>query len=153
MDTLNVSGSASGSNDVVSHSAATTPPVSEPTSNSVAQSPKPPRSDLDLVALSDVAPENVKWLWPGRIPYGKVTILEGDPGLGKSQVTLDLVARVTAGEALPTGESVVQGNVLLLTAEDGLASMQPVVIPLGSMSSMPSLSRTVANGCPDFPRT
>ncbi len=121
MSPYNLSGPANGSNDVVSHSAATTPPVSEPTSNSVAQSPKPPRSDLDLVALSDVAPEPVKWLWPGRIPYGKVTILEGDPGLGKSQLTLDLVARVTAGEALPTGESVVQGNVVLLTAEDGLA--------------------------------
>src|SRR6266702_2517317 len=111
MDTLNVSGLANGSNDVVSHSAATTQPVSDQFSKRGVQPPKVPRSDLDLVDLSDVAPEPVTWLWPGRIPYGKVTILEGDPDEGKSQVTIDLAARVTAGRALPTGEPVAQGNV------------------------------------------
>ena len=39
--------------------------------------------------LADVQPERVRWLWPGRIARGKLTILDGDPGLGKSAVTLD----------------------------------------------------------------
>ena len=47
---------------------------------------------LQLASLADCpgAPaEKVRWLWPGRIPLGKLTILEGDPGLGKSLLTLD----------------------------------------------------------------
>ncbi len=121
MDTLNVSGSTNGSNDVLSHSADPAQPVSDPTSDREAHSPKPPRSDLDLVALCDVALENVKWLWPGRIAYRKLNIIAGDPGVGKSQVTLDVAARVTKGVALPSGEPVAPGNVVLLTAEDGPA--------------------------------
>jgi hypothetical protein len=37
-----------------------------------------------IVRMSDVAPERVAWLWPGRIPFGKLTVLDGDPKLGKS---------------------------------------------------------------------
>ena len=47
--------------------------------------------------LSEVQPEEVEWLWPGRLPLGKLAVLDGDPGLGKSVVTLDLAARVSAG--------------------------------------------------------
>ncbi len=47
------------------------------------------------ILLSDVEPEQVEWLWPGRIPLGKLTILEGDPDKGKSVMTLDFAARVT----------------------------------------------------------
>ena len=46
--------------------------------------------------LSEVEPEQVEWLWPGRLPLGKLAVLDGDPGLGKSVVTLDLAARVSA---------------------------------------------------------
>ena len=41
------------------------------------------------------------WLWPGRVPLGKLTLLIGDPGLGKSFVTLDIAARVSRGLPLP----------------------------------------------------
>ncbi|WIG61809.1 MAG: hypothetical protein OJF49_004558 [Ktedonobacterales bacterium] len=44
--------------------------------------------------LSRLQPEKHEWLWPGRIPMGAITILDGDPGLGKSLVALDLIARV-----------------------------------------------------------
>jgi hypothetical protein len=79
-----------------------------------------------VVTLSDVEVEAVRWLWPGRIPYGKLTVLEGDPGLGKSQLTLALAAAVTTGGALPgcEGGDAVAGepaSVLLLTGEDGLS--------------------------------
>jgi hypothetical protein len=54
--------------------------------------------------LGDVAPEAVTWLWPGRIPAGKLTILSGDPGLGKSFLTIDLAARVSRGMPWPDSD-------------------------------------------------
>jgi len=75
-----------------------------------------------VVQLGDVEPELVSWLWPGYIPYGKVPLLAGDPGLGKSWTTLDLAARLTVGGETPDRQHrMEQGAVVLLTAEDGLA--------------------------------
>ena len=75
-----------------------------------------------IVRLSDVEPERVGWLWAARIPLGKVTILDGDPGLGKSTIALDLAARVSTGRPMP-GERTAHpaAGVVLLSAEDGLA--------------------------------
>jgi len=75
------------------------------------------------VRLSDVRPETVRWLWPGRIALGKLTLLCGDPGLGKSFVTLDLAARVSSGKCWPDLPLVPNpvGGVVLLSAEDDLA--------------------------------
>jgi hypothetical protein len=74
-----------------------------------------------VTRLSDVDREHVSWLWPGRIPLGKLTMLDGDPNLGKSTVALDLAARVTTGTPFP-GEPDRRepASVVLLTAEDGL---------------------------------
>jgi hypothetical protein len=72
------------------------------------------------VRLSDVAPEPLRWLWPGRIPAGKITLLDGDPGLGKSTLLCEVAARISRGEPLPgddTGPGVPRG-VLLFSAED-----------------------------------
>ena len=75
-----------------------------------------------LVCMADVEPEAVRWLWPGRIPCGKVTLVIGDPGLGKSTMMLDLAARVSRGDRLPHGaDDPISGDVVLLSAEDGLA--------------------------------
>jgi hypothetical protein len=67
-----------------------------------------------------IKPSPVEWLWPGRIPLGKRTLLVGDPGVGKSLVTLDMAARVTRGGAWPDAPDVKQkrGHVLILAAED-----------------------------------
>src|ERR671917_1290149 len=70
--------------------------------------------------LSEVEPEHVEWLWPGRLPLGKLAVLDGDPGLGKSALTLDLAARVSAGLELPDGGRSGPAGVVLLSAEDGL---------------------------------
>lgn len=51
--------------------------------------------------LTNVEREQLEWLWPGRIPLGKLTLLAGDPGLGKSFVTLDIAARVSRGLPWP----------------------------------------------------
>jgi hypothetical protein len=78
--------------------------------------------DLGVVCLADVAPERVDWLWPGRIPRGKLVILEGDPKVGKSTLALDLAARVTTGSPMPDGARLPgPGTVIVMTAEDGLA--------------------------------
>src|ERR687890_334782 len=71
--------------------------------------------------LSEVEPEQVEWLWPGRLPLGKLSVLDGDPGLGKSVLTLDVAARVSAGLELPDGQRCEPAGVVLLSAEDGLA--------------------------------
>lgn len=71
--------------------------------------------------LSEVEPERVSWLWPGRIPLGKLSLIDGDPGTGKSGITGDLAARVSAGLPLPDGYPLEAGGVVLLSAEDGLA--------------------------------
>jgi len=54
-------------------------------------------------SLADVSPERVEWLWPKRVPKGKITVLDGDPDNGKSVLTTDLAARLTAGKSLPDG--------------------------------------------------
>ena len=66
-------------------------------------------------------PERVEWLWPGRIPKGKVSLIEGDPGTGKSALTMDLAARVSAGRELPDETPCEVAGVVLLSAEDGPA--------------------------------
>ena len=70
--------------------------------------------------MSEVEPEQVEWLWPGRLPLGKLAVLDGDPGLGKSVLTLDLAARASAGLELPDGGRCGPAGVVLLSAEDGL---------------------------------
>jgi hypothetical protein len=74
------------------------------------------------VRLSDVAPESLRWLWPGRIPAGKITLLEGDPGLGKSTLLCELAARISRGEPLPGAGAdaapTAPRGVLLFSAED-----------------------------------
>lgn len=73
-----------------------------------------------IVRLSEVAPERLQWLSPGRLAAGKITVLDGDPGLGKSTLLCELAARVTRGEALPGGAAGRPRGVLLLSAEDDL---------------------------------
>lgn len=73
------------------------------------------------VTLADVTPERVEWVWPGRLPAGKLVVLDGDPAVGKSTLTVDWAARVSTGSPWPDGEPCPRGSVLILSAEDGLA--------------------------------
>lgn len=82
----------------------------------------PPDDEVITVRLSDVVESRVDWLIPGRIPFGKLTLLAGMQKLGKSFVTIDLAARVSTGGEVPgsPGECVPCGSVILLSAEDDL---------------------------------
>ena len=76
-----------------------------------------------LRPLANVAAVAVEWLWRGRVPLGMLTMLDGDPGLGKSAVAFDLGARLTRGAAMPlSGDPPsAPAGVLLLCAEDSAA--------------------------------
>jgi RecA-family ATPase len=81
------------------------------------------------VCLADVQAERVEWLWSQRIPLGMVTLIDGEPKLGKSTLALELAARVTAGSPMP-GDSDVRRRsraaVILMTGEDHLgATIRP----------------------------
>ena len=76
-----------------------------------------------LVCLADVESRPLEWLWPDRIPLGKLTIIAGDPGLGKSLATLDIASRVSQGEPWPDQTDAInpKGDAILLSAEDDLS--------------------------------
>jgi hypothetical protein len=93
-----------------------TTPVSGPCNQDV---PKP-----IIVKLEDVEPQTVEWLWDNRIPLGKLSLLVGDPGLGKSFLTLYIAAQVTTGRPWPDDpfkHPIFKGSVIILTAEDDIS--------------------------------
>jgi hypothetical protein len=82
----------------------------------------PNGGELDLVLASDVAPEAVEALWPGRFFLKKINLLAGLPGLGKTTITLDIIARTTVGAEWPDGSGKApKGDVVLMTTEDDIA--------------------------------
>ena len=68
--------------------------------------------------LSEVETHQIEWLWQGRIPLGKITILDGDPGMGKSLIAINIAACVSAGHPMPDGTLGIQGGVILIAPED-----------------------------------
>lgn len=71
---------------------------------------------------SDVRPVDVKWLWYPYIPYGKLTILQGDPGDGKSSMMMNLIGRASSGRNMPDGTPIEKPiKVIYQCSEDGAA--------------------------------
>lgn len=68
-----------------------------------------------------VVSESITWLWKPLLPSGKVTLLEGDPGQGKSWISLAIAADLSAGRALPGGFRSEPARVMFCSAEDGVA--------------------------------
>lgn len=72
-----------------------------------------------LQRFSDVPAELLRWLWPGRVPLGMLTVMSGNPGAGKTFVVADLVARITSGRDFPDGRNTNgRCSVLFLNLED-----------------------------------
>jgi len=95
---------------------------------------QPSPAEPILVTVADVEREEVAWLWPGYIPKGRLTIIDGDPGVGKSWLALAIAAAVTTGAPWPgQAESREAANVLVLTAEDGIAdTIRPRLEDMGA---------------------
>lgn len=80
------------------------------------------KPDLKPISMRDVQTEAVQWLWYPYLPRGKLAIVQGDLGEGKTTFVLAVIAALTRGEALPESEQVSEPlNVIYQTAEDGLA--------------------------------
>ena len=96
---------------------------------------------LKLIHMDQVEVEEIEWLFYPFIPYGKVTIIQGDPGEGKTTVVLQIIAKLTKGEAILSetseGKSEETGvepiNVIYQTAEDGLGdTIKPRLLAAGA---------------------
>ena len=71
---------------------------------------------------AEIAPEKIEWLWTGRLARGKHACIAGEPGTGKSQLSIAIVAAVTTAGEWPCGEGRAPlGNAIILSAEDGAA--------------------------------
>jgi hypothetical protein len=84
--------------------------------------------------VSQLATRSLAWLWPGRLALGKLAILDGDPGLGKSLVALDLCARLSTGRPFPDGSAGRGvGTAIVLNGEDGAEdTIRPRLQALGA---------------------
>ncbi len=72
-----------------------------------------------ITCYKNIQSEEISWLWKGRIALGKLTLISGDPGLGKSLITATLASYVSKGTEWPIGEGTApKGDVVLLSAED-----------------------------------
>ena len=78
-------------------------------------------AELKIISMDEVAVEEVEWLWYPYIPYGKLTIIHGDGGEGKTTLILRLAALLSRGEKLPCDDTAREPiKIIYQTAEDGL---------------------------------
>ncbi len=85
-----------------------------------------------FVDLDTIDPKEVEWLWEPFIPFSMITIMEGDPGVGKSFLAMQLAAQISLGGELPEGQKLDRGRVLYLSAEDDVAyTIRPRIDAMG----------------------
>ena len=75
---------------------------------------------VPVIRMSEVVSTNVEWLWKPYIPFGKVSILQGNPGEGKTYFAMQLAAACTGRKPLPGMDVIEPFNMIYQTAEDGL---------------------------------
>jgi len=103
---------------------------------------------LSTKRLSEIEAKPVSWLWPGRIARGKLNIIAGNPGLGKSQITASIAAVITTGGRWPVDRHSSQvGEVFFLTAEDDAAdTLRPRLEAAGADVSRIHIVEGVVSG-------
>ena len=83
---------------------------------------KAQKIELKIINMADIQSQEIEWLWYPFIPYGKLTIIQGDPGDGKTTLVLNLAAKLSKGIGLDEDMQVSEPmNIIYQTAEDGLA--------------------------------
>lgn len=91
------------------------------------------KTELKLINMKDVEVKEVEWLWKPYIPSGKITILQGDPGEGKTTMILAVASSLTTGSVLPLMEAIDISRVIYQTAEDGLGdTIKPRLLSTGA---------------------
>jgi RecA/RadA recombinase len=96
------------------------------------------REFANLRYYSSIIPRNVDWLWHPYIPYGRITIVLGDPGEGKTTFALNLAAKLSIGQEMPEtlNSPSAPRNVIYQSAEDGLAdTIKPRLVSAGANCS------------------
>ena len=95
---------------------------------------EPPKKDsVKIIRMSDVELTPVEWLWKPYLPFGKLSVLQGNPGEGKTYFAMHLAAACTNGKLLPNMERMEPFNVIYQTAEDGLGdTVKPRLIEVGA---------------------
>jgi putative DNA primase/helicase len=112
-------------------------------------------NELVICRASEITPEAISWLWGGRIALGKQTLIAGEPGLGKSQLSTAIIAAVTIGGTWPNGEGQApRGNAIILSAEDGVAdTIVPRLMAAGADLERVHIVSAVRNPDQDSRRT
>ena len=98
----------------------------------VLKEPSKPET-VKIIRMSDVELTPVEWLWKPYLPFGKLSVLQGNPGEGKTYFAMHLTAACTNGKLLPNMERMEPFNVIYQTAEDGLGdTVKPRLIEAGA---------------------
>ena len=93
----------------------------------------PKKDSVKIIRMSDVELTPVDWLWKPYLPFGKLSVLQGNPGEGKTYFAMHLAAACTNGKLLPNMERMEPFNVIYQTAEDGLGdTVKPRLIEAGA---------------------
>jgi len=89
---------------------------------------------LDVVCMADIKPTSIEWLWPNWVAIGKVSVLAGEGGRGKSTILCDLAARATTGNKWPDAAAASpSGGVIILAAEDDVGdTLAPRLLAAGA---------------------
>ncbi len=91
------------------------------------------KQEMKIRRMSEVPLQEVEWLWKPYIPFGKITIIQGDPGEGKTTLALRVASACSTGEALPGMKESEPFNVIYQTAEDGLGdTVKPRLMEAGA---------------------
>ena len=99
----------------------------------VIRKPKNPPKSVPMICMNDVEQTDVDWLWYPYIPFGKLTIVQGNPGEGKTFFAMQLAAACTNQKFLPDMESFEPFNMIFQTAEDGLGdTVKPRLLSSGA---------------------
>ena len=100
--------------------------------STVLKEPSKPET-VKIIRMSDVELTPVEWLWKPYLPFGKLSVLQGNPGEGKTYFAMHLAAACTNGKLLPNMERMEPFNVIYQTAEDGLGdTVKPRLIEAGA---------------------
>jgi len=91
------------------------------------------KKNVEIIRMSEVELQEVNWLWYPYIPFGKISIIQGDPGEGKTTLALRLAAACSTGRTFPGMEIAEPFNVIYQTAEDGLGdTIKPRLMEAGA---------------------